>query len=133
MTVKHSIQISDWHDDGRVVEGCHFEYGTYVGRYKKGSWWYVNEEKNRAKKHDIVDTVIAWQPLPEPCKGDETMSNIKRICCKDCIFFIKTQNGQRGGIKGKCRIRKPNEKRNGSATACRMFGRLTLDKKENES
>lgn len=46
-----------------------------------------------------------------------------RQCCKDCIFFIQLQKGQRGGVKGKCRIRRPNEQRVGSATACRMFGR----------
>lgn len=70
VTVKHSIQISDW-GDGRVVETAQFEkYGTYVGRYKKGSWWWLDEEKNRAKKRDTVDTVIAWQPFPEPYKGE---------------------------------------------------------------
>lgn len=46
-----------------------------------------------------------------------------RQCCKDCIFFVRTENGQRGGVKGKCRIRRPNEQRTGSATTCRMFSK----------
>ena len=43
--------------------------------------------------------------------------------CKDCIFFIRGESGQRGGVKGKCRIRRPNEIRAGSRIACRMFGK----------
>ena len=92
-------------------------------------------KRNQTKQGILVLYTIQYlygNHFQNPTKESEAM-NIKRTCCKDCIFFIKTQNGQRGGIKGKCRIRKPNEKRNGSATACRMFGRLTLDKKENES
>lgn len=50
------------------------------------------------------------------------MNGTKRICCKDCRFFLRVEDGSRGGMKGKCRIRRPNEIRAGSATACRMFG-----------
>lgn len=49
------------------------------------------------------------------------MSGTKRICCKDCIFFVMTGNGKHGGIKGRCRIRRPNEIRAGSMTRCRVF------------
>ena len=56
------------------------------------------------------------------------MSNTKRICCKDCIFFVVTRNGERGGIKGRCRIRRPNEIRAGSMTACKTFGRNEVEK-----
>lgn len=51
------------------------------------------------------------------------MNGTKRICCKDCRFFLRVEDGSRGGMKGKCRIRRPNEIRAGSATACKMFGR----------
>lgn len=50
------------------------------------------------------------------------MSGIKRVCCKEC-FFLQTGNGSRGGVKGKCRVRRPNENRIGSRTACIMFRR----------
>lgn len=53
--------------------------------------------------------------------GEKEMSNTKRICCKDCVFFIRTEDGPHGGIKGKCRIRKPNEVRAGNMTRCKMF------------
>lgn len=49
------------------------------------------------------------------------MTDMKRLCCKDCKFFLYTGNGSRGGAKGKCRTRRPNEVRAGSGTACRMF------------
>lgn len=49
------------------------------------------------------------------------MSDSKRICCKYCILFMRTEDGKRGGIKGKCRIRRPNETRNGSNTPCKFF------------
>lgn len=41
--------------------------------------------------------------------------------CKDCNFFILRKVGERGGCKGKCRMRRPNEMRIGCATACRFF------------
>lgn len=56
------------------------------------------------------------------------MSNTKRKCCKDCILFIQIEDGLRGGVKGKCRIRRPNETRAGSMTACRMFRRNEVEK-----
>lgn len=54
------------------------------------------------------------------------MDSTKRMCCKDCRFFLRVEDGSRGGIKGKCRIRRPNEIRAGSATACRMFKKEAL-------
>lgn len=41
--------------------------------------------------------------------------------CRNCIFFVRIRYGLRGGIKGNCRIRRPNEERRGSTNACRMF------------
>ena len=49
------------------------------------------------------------------------MTKKKRNCCMDCIFFYQTKNGERGAVKGKCKILRPNEERTGSRTACRMF------------
>lgn len=53
--------------------------------------------------------------------GVKKMSDTKRICCKDCAFFLREKDGLRGGIRGKCKIRRINEIRTGSMKACRMF------------
>lgn len=82
VTVKHSSWISDYGSDFIPKEewGYHPESsGTYKGKYEEGIWWYedeVNEwircdgEPNEARDPGVVyDTVIAWQPIPEPYKG----------------------------------------------------------------
>ena len=84
ITVKHSSWISDYGSDFIPKEewGYHPESsGTYKGKYEEGIWWYedeVNEwircdgEPNEARDPGVVyDTVVAWQPLPEPYKGGQ--------------------------------------------------------------
>lgn len=84
VTVKHSSWISDYGSDFIPKEewGYHPESsGTYKGKYEEGIWWYedeVNEwircdgEPNEARDPGVVyDTVIAWQPIPEPYKGGQ--------------------------------------------------------------
>ena len=84
VTVKHSSWISNYGSDFIPKEewGYHPESsGTYKGKYEEGIWWYEDEENewircdeepNEARDLGAVyDTVIAWQPLPEPYKGGQ--------------------------------------------------------------
>lgn len=84
VTVKHSSWISDYGSDFIPKEEWmhHPESrATHKGKYEEGIWWYedeVNEwircdrEPNEARDPGVVyDTVTAWQPLPEPYKGDQ--------------------------------------------------------------
>lgn len=84
VTVKHSSWISDYGSDFIPKEewGYHPESsGTYKGKYEEGLWWYEDEENewircdgepNEARDPGVVyDTVVAWQPLPEPYKGGQ--------------------------------------------------------------
>lgn len=84
VTVKHSSWISDYGSD--FIPKEEWEYhpessGTHKGKYEEGIWWYEDEENewircdeepNEARDLGAVyDTVIAWQPLPEPYKPKE--------------------------------------------------------------
>lgn len=60
----------------------------------------------------------------QSCRRIEVTLEKMKKHCKDCVFFIKGKSGQRGGVKGKCRIRRLNEIRAGSRTACKMFGEV---------
>lgn len=44
-----------------------------------------------------------------------------RITCQACIHLKNRIVGKRGGIRGYCEIRRPNEQRAGRHTACRLF------------
>lgn len=82
-TVKHSSWISDY-DSAWVSEEEKIYHpekrGVYKGKYEEGIWWFTDEENewirceeepNEARNLGIVyDTVLAWQPLPEPYKGE---------------------------------------------------------------
>lgn len=48
-------------DSGRVVNGC------YVNRYEE---WWVDAEDGEKYSINATGRVIAWQPLPEPWKGE---------------------------------------------------------------
>ena len=47
-------------DDGRVAEGCY-----------TGIEWWVDAPDGEHYSEDMTGHVIAWQPLPEPYKGEE--------------------------------------------------------------
>ena len=83
VTVKHSSWISDYGSD--FIPKEEWEYhpessGTHKGKYEEGIWWYEDEENewircdeepNEARDLGAVyDTVIAWQPLPEPYRPE---------------------------------------------------------------
>ena len=83
VTVKHSSWISGYGSDFIPEEEweCHPESsGTHKGKYEEGIWWYEDEENewircdeepNEARDLGAVyDTVIAWQPLPEPYRPE---------------------------------------------------------------
>ena len=84
VTVKHSSWISDYGSD--FIPKEEWEYhpessGTHKGKYEEGIWWYEDEENEWIRcdeePHEardlgaVYDTVIAWQPLPEPYKPKE--------------------------------------------------------------
>lgn len=83
VTVKHSSWISDY-DSAWVPEEEKIYHpekrGVYKGKYEEGIWWFTDEENewirceeeaNEARDLGIIyDTVLAWQPLPEPYKGE---------------------------------------------------------------
>ena len=54
-------------------------------------------------------------------KERDTAKRYVKQKCQECIFLDKKTTGKRGGIRGYCRLRYPNEQRAGSSTACRFF------------
>lgn len=112
-------------------------FGSFMGcngggRCRKGHQIIAaslkNTESRDAAAESAMDLRSAMRTMSRVIRvrGAPIVRVMKRIvevkkCCKDCIFFYQTETGNRGGVKGKCRIRRPNEKRAGSRVSCRFF------------
>ena len=84
-TVKHSEWINDYEYDWVPAEEKIYHpesYGVYKAEYiGEGIWQFADNynewiycdsvEKEERNLGNVYDTVIAWQPLPEPYKPEE--------------------------------------------------------------